>query len=211
MFVAVVASVGGWHSRCLLAGAVKRTCQAFLSVIKSSCPVALLVFAPPSVNCGLSNGMPRPGGRPWLLVLPCTVALLLAAAHTNAESGFIGPDSIFGEYDQSSGPSVRFCWAQHLPGKTMRVLPAPADDNTLNTTAVALRHMLQLGMDDLQSCTYDCFRSCSALCGSGTWSVASTWSQRRNTPSERDTERHSPPKLRAIPLKSRIYHHLVML
>ncbi len=81
-------------------------------------------------------------------------AALLALASSVIAAGAleIGPDSIFGTYDQERGPEVRFCWAQHLPGRRMKVLPVPSSDEALNTTAVALRHMLQLDMDDLQSC-----------------------------------------------------------
>lgn len=62
-----------------------------------------------------------------------------------------GPEDPFAGHLAADGWPLRVCWAAEEPGHTMRVLPVQYDEEDFNVTAAALRHMLELGLDDLQS------------------------------------------------------------
>ena len=84
-----------------------------------------------------------------MLLFPLLVARC-AASFEPSEVEY-GPVDAAAGYDADEGYELRFCWA-NVPGKRMRVLPVNYNDTQFNVTAAALRHMFQLGSDDLQSC-----------------------------------------------------------
>ncbi|CAE7336232.1 unnamed protein product, partial [Symbiodinium sp. KB8] len=59
-----------------------------------------------------------------------------------------GPEDPFAGHLAADGWPLRVCWAAEEPGHTMRVLPVQYDEEDFNVTAAALRHMLELGLDD---------------------------------------------------------------
>ena len=91
--------------------------------------------------------------------LVCLSVLLTVGA---AWGEWQGPYDPFQGHSQEEGWPVRVCWPGYEPGVTLRALDVKETTVGFNATAAAIRHMMELGMDDLQACEY-----CVAC--NGTW------------------------------------------